>query len=272
MRLVTLSSRPGTPLEDSCARLGVPLTVLRRPYPAHGAKVLYLREFLDELPSDELVCYCDAYDALWVRDPHGFEADFVSLGFPVVFSCEQYFCHKAWDKLAVRWRYPPARGRWRGYRYLNAGAFAGYAGALGEALARLRLEADSPCDQTPMNRLLLRDCGLDYDQVLFGGTGGREGWEEQDFSFAEGGVRHGLTGTRPYLLHFPGRNVVGMNLVRRRLGWEEGAESVQDRIRYRHDRRRNRLARMLRQDRYGLELLEKGVTAAALLLLLRTLR
>lgn len=274
MQFVTVATRSSPHFEACCARVGLEVTTLGLggDYPGHGAKIHYLLDFLEGLPEGELVCYCDAYDVLWLRNPRGFEETFAALGQQMVISCEQYFYHQTWDKLWCRLRYPLCKGRFARYRYLNAGCFAGYAGPLRRILGQLGVERHTRCDQIPLTRLFLSGqeaIGLDYNQQLFGATGGREGYEELDFALEGGEVVNRHTGERPYLLHFPGKNVVGYNRVLKALGWDLQPlpEGPEDHLRYERDRRRNYTAERLGIDNYSLGLGERAALWGGLALL-----
>mgnify|MGYP001570236191 CR=1 FL=1 len=205
-------------LMESFARFGVSCVNLgaEKAYPAHGTKVVLLREFLADKPELEIICYVDAFDVLLIRDPIGIETAFEALKAEIVFYAEGYFTYKRnrFCRFRAKRRLPSRFWTNTEYRYLNAGCIVGYAGPLRNFLAALPVGAHTPCDQTPMVDYWIKNpskLALDFQQTLFTGTGGREGFEKEDFDFDSRSIRNRLTDTQPFFVHFPGKNWVGMN-------------------------------------------------------------
>lgn len=205
-----------------------------RDYPGHGTKVVLLREFLRDANDADLVCYVDAFDVLLIRDPSGLPALFQSLRKEILFYAEAYFTYKRnkIKKWFVKRKLPSRQHRELIYPFLNAGCFVGYARPMREFLNALPIHAATPCDQTPMVDFWIKHpdkIALDYQQQIFSGTGGREGFEESDFEFKHSGVKNRLTGSEPYFAHFPGKNWVGMNRFLGEWGKVAYRSSIDDR-------------------------------------------
>jgi len=215
--VATGSTDQAMALTESFALLGAHCLNLGegKAYPAHGTKVVLLREYLAALAESDIVCYIDAFDVVLLRDLEDFENAFRHIGSAIVFYGESYFTYKRnWLRRRIARRKLPSNAVQTEYRFLNAGCFVGYAAALRKFLHALPVDAQTPCDQTPMVDYWIQhsdELTLDYNHLLFTGTGGREGFEAQDFVFAGGMVNNALTGTLPFFAHFPGKNWVGMN-------------------------------------------------------------
>jgi hypothetical protein len=80
-------------------------------------------EFIMRQKDDDVVMYTDAYDVLFIQDKKKILDAFDKLDAPVVFAAEKW-CWPDGDKRKL---YPDIKSPWR---YLNAGCFLGYAGAL----------------------------------------------------------------------------------------------------------------------------------------------
>lgn len=86
-------------------------------------KDVLLRKYLERLPSDDLVFFCDAYDSFFCRSHEALGNAFEYFRAPVVFSCEK----RCWPDANRRDRFPTTPSRWK---YLNSGGFIGRVGAL----------------------------------------------------------------------------------------------------------------------------------------------
>lgn len=257
----------------SCARYGIEPTVLGsgQPFTGHGMKIVLLRAYLNGIDATETVLYTDAYDVLFLRDPSDLEDTFRSFDRPVVFSTEGYFKFIDFSKAWYWLNYPKGRKPFAIGRYLNAGCFIGKAGPLLRVFEQLPVEETTECDQTVLSKHFIahpEDLTLDYGQRIFATTSAREGFEIGDFSIADDRLRQNLTGTYPYVLHFPGRNRVGLDLVSRQLGYQGVPVLEEDRVRYRRDHRNNRFAFALGIDQYGRHLVEATAKLGLILLVL----
>lgn len=274
MRFVTVATEEDERFErllGSCRHFGVNLVNLgkNRCYLGHGTKIVLLIEYLKTLDPGEIVVFTDAYDVLYVRDPGDLEVTFSAFDHPLVFSAEQNFAYADYDASLERkltrfryWlKYPRGKLPFTRYRFLHAGCFIGHAGHTLRVLGQLDVDETHMCDQTVLHEHFLQspnDMVLDYAHRIFTNTAGRDGLEGLDFSIVGMGVRNNNTMTFPYIIHFPGRNLVGYNKIVEQLP-HLGPPlpiAVQDLRRYRRMRKGNVVSNWLGIGNYTLTLLE----------------
>jgi hypothetical protein len=181
------SSGPGRArlLVDSCRKNGLRLTVLGSGdrWGGYGTKLCLLRGHLRKHPKEKLVMFLDAFDTLLLPCGSRLIADFLAFGTPIVFGAEI----GCWPDRHLRSRYPPSPTRAQRpgdariavlrppppfsspFRFLNSGAFVGYAGAIREALEELDSRPDDD-DQRLFTRYFLdhpERVSLDSGAVIF---------------------------------------------------------------------------------------------------------
>ncbi|CAI5465070.1 unnamed protein product [Closterium sp. Yama58-4] len=123
-------------LADFAHMAGISFSIIgsRQPWTGQGGRLRAIRDFLAALPRDRVVITTDADDVFLMPHPkcrpQNFLDAFFALNAPVVFGAE-IFCWPDWKKLEP---YFPHKRSSSVNRFLNAGAYAGYAWALAEII------------------------------------------------------------------------------------------------------------------------------------------
>ncbi|GJP41329.1 hypothetical protein CLOM_g991 [Closterium sp. NIES-68] len=123
-------------LADFAHMAGVNFSIIgsRQSWTGQGGRLRTIRDFLAALPRDRVVITTDADDVFLMPHPkcrpQNFLDSFFALNAPVVFGAE-VFCWPDWKKLE---KYYPHITNSSVNRFLNAGAYAGYAWALAEII------------------------------------------------------------------------------------------------------------------------------------------
>jgi hypothetical protein len=211
-------------LAASCRRCELSLTVLGqgRTWTGSSLRLLLLAELLASEPDDALYLCVDAYDVVLLPSARHVADRFLAFRAPIVFSAEL----GCWPFAELADQYPPAPvvkpgsvpGRAASrpapplttpFRFLNAGSYLGYAGALRRLIEEIAPQG-TESDQGLFTRYYLahRDSlTLDYRATLFQTL---YGVEPDDLVF-EGGssftLRNRWLDSEPCLLHGngPGR-------------------------------------------------------------------
>lgn len=218
MKFVTVASSDQKPelryLLDSCAHFNIDMNLigLGRPYLGNGTKIVYLCQFLRRLPADEIVCFTDAYDSFFVKPVDQLEQDFRAFNSPWVLTAEDNFYFRLTSvKMAllnrwVRWNYPSSQSSYPPYRFLNSGGFIGYAGHILRLLESFKIDKTWYSDQPALHRYFIKhpaDMTLDYNHNLFTIYGKHA--TPNTFSVVNDELINNLTGSKPYIFHFPGK-------------------------------------------------------------------
>ena len=101
-------------------------------------KITAVREYLDTVDAEDILCFTDAYDAIGFAGDEEIVEKFKAFGTDVVFSAETS-CFP-WDHVQQMYPYSPTI-----YKYLNSGGYIGYVHALRTMLSHSISEF--PCDQ-----------------------------------------------------------------------------------------------------------------------------
>jgi len=176
LHLVTVATEPRLyfhVLQQSCARNGIPLTVLGYGQPWTGFSMRYrlLLDFLANLPKDDIVCFIDGYDVVCVRDLSSFAKDFMEIrrreSCKMIVGQEKIF--HAWNVIFNRFLF----GQCNGVFGLNAGTYVGYVedivGILHNISTIFRIQ-DSSDDQVLLNKYCHRspeEIYMDHKNELF---------------------------------------------------------------------------------------------------------
>ncbi len=222
MKFITVATEEikGLPLlKKSCDHFNIELEVLGfgQPYYGNGTKITLLTEFLKSQDPEEIVFFTDAYDSFFVRDLSTLEDEFRAFDHPILFSSEDnyYFRiqgipHLFWNRYYL-WRYPRSQSKFKEYRYLNSGGYMGYAGKILELFERSGIRKNMRSDQVNLHRHIVHhpeDIQLDYDHEIFTNYG--KFAQPERFSVTDDKLVNNMTGSHPYIFHFPGPKHRGM--------------------------------------------------------------
>ena len=107
-------------------------------------KILLMKQIVDDMDMDDIVCFVDAYDVLVFSDAEEIVRKFRASGKSILLSSElncyppenrdrydliEYFTFEA-DEAAGTWGTDKTRCFTTNYKYLNSGGYVGYAGAI----------------------------------------------------------------------------------------------------------------------------------------------
>src|SRR5262245_58541297 len=109
-------------LLHSCEYRAVSIDILglNQPFLGLSHKLIYVQEYVKNLPKDDIVLYVDAYDVLILASKEDIVSTFLDMQAPFVISVER-FC---WPHPDLEPKFP--RGP-TSFRYINSGSFIGYA-------------------------------------------------------------------------------------------------------------------------------------------------
>lgn len=197
MKVITFSDSKNianTLLYTSCQQNGLELIVLGPDgsWKRNSFKLKYLREFLDTAAPNELYLVVDAFDVVINAQAEQISEQFLKLKSDIVFSAEANFYFREPDLRYYYWKfYPRSEGF---YDYLNSGSFMGKGQHLFQMLSdiadlyQLDLQDEKALERIRSDQYLYSRffvdtasqffqagyrIGLDYQQQLFGCTGGR---------------------------------------------------------------------------------------------------
>jgi hypothetical protein len=127
-----------------------------------GMKINLMREYLQDVPDDDVVVFTDGYDVIYADNLETILERFEGFGSQVVFSAESVcWPHAEWAD-----RFPESETP---YRYLNSGTYVGKAAAL-KRIMEWEPIADDADDQAYCQEVFfsgLYDIALDYEQYIF---------------------------------------------------------------------------------------------------------
>ncbi len=224
MKFITVATHSTPAFEifrASAEHHGISLEVLGwgKEYTSHNCKSLWLIEYLETLPEDEIVLYSDGYDAFFVAPESEILMKFKQFDHPFVASAEQNLNVEAnfFTKLST---YLKLKKGTKPYQFLNAGQWIGRAGAAKEIL-NLTISPDhfdqsKQNDQSTLNQYFAQNPNalkLDDTHQIFSCTAGRTGLTKQDYTVKDDRVINNITGTKPAIMHFAGKNFDGANYL-----------------------------------------------------------
>jgi hypothetical protein len=196
----------------SCRRQGFEPTVLGMgaPFRGYGYRLKLLWQYvLNACAPEDLVVHCDAFDTVFAGDLASLKLRFDALRVNLLVSAEKY----CWPDAALAATYPVCHTP---YRYLCAGLWMGYVGAVLGVCDALGVQSMPDCadDQREFTRLYVTSRGLiqlDNDCVVFQNL--HESIGDLEFS---GNISNRVTGTRPVVFH--GQGLTDMSGVLIHLG------------------------------------------------------
>ena len=175
MKLVTVATHSQSYfpfLLESCNRYGAELVVLgfNQPWQGYNQKNLLMKEYLDTLAPDEIVCFIDAYDVLLLRPLEDLENLFVNFnkitGARIIVGCDQ---KATGEKIGpvVRLYFGACNNK-----YVNSGTYIGYAADLHEMMTYIMNEVsdDVKADDQIMIRKYCsatKSVHIDCDRIFF---------------------------------------------------------------------------------------------------------
>ncbi len=207
-------------LKKSCDHFDIPLEVLGfgQPYHGNGTKIVYLMEYLKRQDPEEIVLFTDAYDSFFVRDVGGLEAKFREFDHPLLFSCEDnyYFRIQGVEHLFLNpyyyYKYPKSESKYEKYRYLNSGGYIGYAKNILDLFDESGITKKMHSDQANLHKQFVRNpdsIRLDYDHTIFTNYGKFS--QPDRFTVIDNELKNNVTGSHPFVFHFPGPTHRGMD-------------------------------------------------------------
>lgn len=149
-------------LEQSASRFGAELVVLGWEQRWRGFvwRLMLVKEFLDGLPDDEVVCFIDAYDVVLLRDPAELETAFLALsaatGCRLIFGCDRP--KPLVLKAASRYMFGQCQSK-----SINAGSYIGFAGAVREMIEEILSRTSDPSDDDQVQ--VVRYCNGNQDKI-----------------------------------------------------------------------------------------------------------
>ncbi len=172
------------------------------PYPrkGNGKKIMYLYDYLKNIPNDHVVMYIDGYDTLVMADKETILNKFLEKKTLCIFAAE-IVC---WPYKDLAAKYPKSPTK---FQYLNAGTFIGYAGYLKKLIEEIGPLKENQSDQGeialyyvdhPDEILLDFNCELFFPFLLI---------KDSDLviNTKEKKVQCTVTGTAPCVIHGNGK-------------------------------------------------------------------
>lgn len=229
MKFVTVATHSTPDFEifkKSAEQHGISFDILGwgEEYTSHMCKSIWLIEYLESLPGNEIVLYSDGYDAIFLADENEILEKFRKLNHPVIYSAEQNlnmdgsFLHRLKTHLKLKKGQKP-------YQFLNAGQWIGEADAVlqiiketvefGE-LSGNDLDQELLIEYMVMNPEAIK---LDSEHLIFSCTAGRTGLEKKDYSIKNDRIFNSITGSEPCSIHFAAKNFVGANWIIRQISY-----------------------------------------------------
>ena len=174
MKLVTVATHSQSYfpfLIESCKRYGADLVVLgfNQPWRGFNQKNILMKEYLDALPPDEVVCFIDAYDVILLRPLEDLEALFVNfnknIGARIIVGCDMTIHGNA--TLFGRFYFGACNNK-----YVNSGTYIGYAADLREMMVFIMQQSlgDTRADDQIMIRKYCsatNNVHIDCDRIFF---------------------------------------------------------------------------------------------------------
>lgn len=216
-------------LKASCHFYNLDLTVLQAygGYTSHRIKDGRLRAHLNGVDDEQIIFFSDAYDAFFLADETEAVTKFKRFGTPLVFSSEI----NCWPSADIQRHYPPSSHY---FKYLNCGAFIGYAWFLKDIYRRYSADSfatdpyqwsnqyywhqvylqntetiriDHDCElfyntSMPLDRSALVTGDDEADRYLLQEEINRLG---NEISFSGNRIHYNYKRTFPVHVHFPGR-------------------------------------------------------------------
>ena len=174
MKLVTVATHSQSYfpfLLESCNRYGAELVVLgfNQPWQGFNHRNILMKEYLESLPPNEVVCFIDAYDVLLLRPLEDLEDLFVNFnkitGARIIVGCDLTIHGNA--TLFGRFYFGACNNK-----YINAGTYIGYASDLNEMVTYSlnKISDDVKADDQVILRKYCsatKNVHIDCDRIFF---------------------------------------------------------------------------------------------------------
>ena len=172
MKLVTVATHSDgyySYLQQSCSRYHVPLTVLGfgTKWKGYSHKLLLMKEFLDQQPDHELICFIDSFDVILLRSFDELESEYQKMvnriGVSIIIGCEK--ANSVWTEYAMKLIFGTCCGK-----LLNSGTYIGPVSDLKKMMDKIipgQLDKD---DQTLISQYARRypdRIYIDHENELF---------------------------------------------------------------------------------------------------------
>jgi hypothetical protein len=202
----TVASREGENLHklvQSCKQHHIDLDVvgMGRPYWKNGTKLVRLKEYLRDLPDDDIVMFVDAFDVLIVADKEIILEKFLHMNSPFIMSAEK-------NCFPFEWLAPEFPASPTAFKYPNSGSFIGYVRVLKEWLEALAPINKNASDQGQIGKQFIKGpqfFTFDYTCELFLPLFMVED-SEVVIDLESGVVRCLPTNSTPYVIHANGKS------------------------------------------------------------------
>ncbi len=196
---VASDSTPGLQrLLDSCERLGIEIDVLGlgKPYRSNIEKIRYIRNYVKEMPGDDVVLFLDGYDTLVLADKEAILQKFLAFNVPFVISTERI----CWPLVDLADQFPISP---TSFRYINSGVMIGYVKSIKHIFNGINLVTRIRSDQSLLSTYFLNNNNffcLDYFSELSLSLFGING-NEIEFDYENKSVRCLETNSFPCIIH-----------------------------------------------------------------------
>lgn len=205
-------------------------------------KILLMKQIVDAMDEDDIVCFVDAYDVLVFSDAEEIVRKFRASGKSILLSSElncyppenrdrydliEYFTFEQ-DEAAGTWGTDKTRCFTTNYKYLNSGGYVGYAGAIKrmfqwKTVDEIREMCLHGGDQNFFTQYYLEyalmetNIGLDSRQEIFQSM---YRVNLGDFAFFQGRLYNHVLRTYPCFAHFNGYRDYNGKII----NWDNGDE------------------------------------------------
>jgi hypothetical protein len=172
------------------------------PYQGDGHKLSYVKEYLNQLPDEDIVLFVDAYDVLFLANAQTILDTFLNKNVVCIFAAEHYMAN-SWPLHYLAKFYPPSPTV---FKYLNSGTYMGYVGHLKKVLNDFQISnRDDQCQMALYYIHHQNEIALDYYCELFLPLV----WVQDDEFILDKKnqiLRCLLTGSTPCIIHGNGTN------------------------------------------------------------------
>lgn len=154
-------------LLQSCNSNGIQIYVMGidLPYKGNGQKLTYIKNYIRNMPNDNIVLFVDAYDTLILSSKERILKNFLARDTQCVFGAEAQLSPASIGYLRPQFPETPNK-----FKYLNSGTFIGYVGYLRQMLNMINPIKENQSDQGQLIQYYVKhtdEIQLDYECELF---------------------------------------------------------------------------------------------------------